>query len=306
MYNYHMLHFDGISKKFRTDFWSPPFWALRDLSFEVAKGAITGFLGANGAGKTTSIKILLRFVAPDGGKIFFDKCLGSSFKEILSNIGYVPERPYFYPHLCGEDFVYYLGRLNGIDSIELKKRINYWFERARIGHARKLKIAGYSKGMLQRLGFVSALIHDPQLLIFDEPLSGLDPVGRKELKDIMVELNQQGKTVFFSSHIVSDVEQICQKIVVLDKGRLHYDGKISALIRSNMALDYVIEVLSEQELILPELNLENRLGNRYFFVVSPSDKDTVLRRLLELPITVESVHQRRPTLEQIIYQTENK
>ncbi len=282
-----MIKFQKVSKVFKVDFWATPFKALDDLSFHIEEGGLIGFLGANGAGKTTSIKILMNFINKNSGEIIFGNNLGSNKREILSNIGYVPERPYFYPHLTGKEFIYYMGQLSDVSKSLLEARMIKWSERFQIDHALNRKIRAYSKGMLQRVGFVSALIHDPKVLILDEPLSGLDPIGRKEIKDVMLELNKEGKTIFFSSHIVSDVEEICEKIVVIDKGKLIYEGSVEDLIEENMKPDYHIKIKEGH-------GFKN-------YVISNENKDHFLKDILDEGGEVISVVQKRPTLEEIVY-----
>ena len=192
-----MIQFNNITKKFQNNFWDKEFTAVDNVSFGISSGDLVGFLGANGAGKTTLIKILMDFSRQTSGHIDFDKTMGQTSSEVKSGIGYLPERPYLYPHLTGREFLHYVGALNSIDAENLERLIIYWSEKMQIAHALEKSTKEYSKGMLQRLGFVSCLIHNPKLLILDEPLSGLDPMGRRDFKKIMVELNKNGVTIFF-------------------------------------------------------------------------------------------------------------
>jgi ABC-2 type transport system ATP-binding protein len=268
-----MIKLENVTKEFKKDFWSKPFIALDDVSFEIPEGQIVGYLGANGAGKTTSLKIILGFIKQSRGQIHFSEVLGKDWNEIISNIGYLPERPYFYPHLSGREFITFMGRLSGVSDSTIERMMKKWSERLRIDFALDREIKGYSKGMLQRLGFTTALVHDPKLVILDEPVSGLDPIGRKEIKDAICEINKEGKTIFFSSHIVPDIEEICHSIVFLEKGKLNYQGPISNLLITdqesynitfrNKSKNEIINktiLLSEKERFLSELNLsENEL-----------------------------------------------
>jgi len=235
-----MFEFKDIKKTFKVDFWDPAFTVLNSLSFKVEEGTMCGFLGVNGAGKTTSLKILLGFIKPDAGIVEFSSKLGVSKSEVFSRIGFMPERPYFYPDLTGREFLKYMGSLSKLNSRLCNENISRWTKELSIDFALNRKIKTYSKGMLQRLGFAVTLLHDPQLIILDEPMSGLDPVGRKEFKDIFKKLNQQGKTVFFSSHIVNDIEEICDHAVVIDKGDLFYSGKLNDLLEKNATDQYEI------------------------------------------------------------------
>ncbi len=283
-----MIEFKEVEKKFKVDFWAKPFIALDNVSFTVLPSKITGFLGANGAGKTTSIKSIFKFIPIDSGEINYSSELGQNFKEVLSNIGYVPERPYFYPHLTGEEFVTYMGKLQDMKVPDIRSQMMKWAERFKIDHALSRKIHGYSKGMLQRLGFVTALIHNPQMIILDEPLSGLDPVGRKEIKEAMLELNKIGKTIFFSSHIVSDVEEVCSEVVVLEKGKNLYSGPIDNLIEKNNKSEFKLTYK------LPDGRIE---------IVKESElkKKDLLEKTLSSGYEILSMNPLRPSLEEIVY-----
>jgi ABC-2 type transport system ATP-binding protein len=171
-----MIEFVNISKKFQNHFWEKNILALDNISFQIHEGDLVGFLGANGAGKTTLIKILMDFSRQSSGELKFDSILGESVLEIKSNIGYLPERAYLYQHLTGREFLEYTGSINSIAKNDLKSLIKKWSEKIMIDYALDRQIKGYSKGMQQRLGFISALIHSPKFLVLDEPLSGLDPV----------------------------------------------------------------------------------------------------------------------------------
>jgi ABC-2 type transport system ATP-binding protein len=284
-----MFEFKNVSKTFKKDFWSQPFDALRDVTFKIDEGELIGFLGANGAGKTTALKILMKFIKSSGGEVYFSESLGNDTKSIFSNIGYLPERPYFYPYLTGREFTTYMGRLNEVPRNILNDQIDRWATRFQIDHAMDRKIRGYSKGMLQRLGFVSVLVHNPKLLILDEPLSGLDPRGRKEIKDVLKELKALGKSIFFSSHIVSDVEEVCNSVVVLEHGKLLYDGSIEKIISENIRPGFRIKV-------------ENDEGNLDIIEIEAYKKNEMIQKLLGNNREIISIEQNRPTLEEIVYQ----
>lgn len=301
-----MIEFCHILKGFKSDFWIKKVIVLQDVSFKIEENQIVGFLGINGAGKTTLIKILLKFIKAEKGEILYSKKLGQNFKEIFSNIGYLPEHPYFYPHSSGQELVYYMGALNDIPREELKKRMNKWAKRLKISHALNRKIRSYSKGMLQRLGFVCALVHDPKILILDEPLSGLDPIGRKEIKDILREVNDEGKTVFFSSHILADVEEICSNIIVLEKGGILYDGRVDHLIEKSVGQDVIINVSlkgdSHSEFFQEEgVSFLRKDGDSCLFSVSSKLKERFLAQVLEDGGEVNTLRKDRLSLEEIIY-----
>ena len=282
-----MIEFINITKKFKKNFWEKEFVAVCDVSFSVKSGDLVGFLGANGAGKTTLIKILMDFSRQTFGSIKFDKIMGESSNEIKSSIGYLPERPYLYPHLTGREFLEYIGKINSIKDDTLQTLIIHWCEKMEIAHALDKLTKEYSKGMLQRLGFVSCLIHNPKLLVLDEPLSGLDPIGRRDFKKIMLELNKNGVTIFFSSHIVSDVEEICNKVIFIEKGKLVYEGNIDTLLIKHANDLYTIKTLVNTRIETVHLNKE--------------DKNNYLNKMLLENIEVIEIEKEKITLEEIIY-----
>lgn len=283
-----MIEFINITKKFKYNFWDKEFFALDDVSFKINTGDLVGFLGANGAGKTTLIKILMDFSRKDAGNIHFSKELGEDNQQVHSKIGYLPEKAYLYPHLTGREFLHYIGELHAIERLELLERIAKLAKKLQIDHALDRHIRGYSKGMQQRLGFISSIIHNPSFLILDEPLSGLDPIGRRDFKKIMQELNSSGVTIFFSSHVVADVEEICNKVVFIEKGKLIYEGSIDDLILKNSNDLYKIKIHREGRLEV--------LGG-----VRESEKRDVMKKLLDEGLNIVEVEKEKLTLEEIIY-----
>ena len=205
-----------------------PVTALDGLSLTVRQGEIYGFLGPNGAGKTTTLKILLGLIRATSGKA---ETLGrpAGDVEVRRQIGFLPESPYFYDYLTAEEFLTFYGRLAGLDRSELKKRVASLCELVGLREARARQLRKFSKGMLQRIGLAQALIHDPQLVILDEPMSGLDPIGRKQVRDLILSLRDQGKTVFFSTHIIPDVEAMCDRVGIIVKGKLMAEGRVDEL-----------------------------------------------------------------------------
>ena len=221
---------DGLTKSYRTGFWGKKKRALEGLTLEVEKGETFGYLGPNGAGKTTTLKILLGLIQPDSGdaRIFGLPLNNVSFK---SRIGFLPEQPYFYDYLTGKELLEFYAHFFCLDRSKKKKRIAELFEMVSLKGSEGLALRKYSKGMLQRIGIAQALINDPEVIFMDEPLSGLDPLGRKEVKDIILRLKGEGKTIFFCSHILPDVEMICERIAILNKGRLEAVGSLDKLLR---------------------------------------------------------------------------
>lgn len=282
-----MLEFVNITKTFSSDILKKPFTAVNELSFKIDAGKTIGFLGANGAGKTTSIKMAMDFIRPTSGEIIYGKELGKKKIEAFSNIGYLPERPFFYPHLTGREFCQYMGSLSDISHAETKKQIERWAPIFKIDFALGRLLKTYSKGMLQRIGFLATLIHDPKLIILDEPLAGVDPLGRKELKDIIEELKNMGKTVFFSSHIVSDVEEICDNVLFIKSGKLVFDGSVDKIINENIKSEYRIRYYLDSE--------------SYKISVSDTEKNKKIEDLIKSGADILSVEQERLSLEQIFY-----
>jgi ABC-2 type transport system ATP-binding protein len=282
-----MIEFVNITKKFKNHFWEKDFLALNDVSFKIHEGHLVGFLGANGAGKTTLIKILMDFSRQTSGFVKFDPKLGDSPEKIKSSMGYLPERAYLYQHLTGREFLDYVGRLNGMSTKELPSIIKKWSQKMQIDYALDRQIRGYSKGMQQRVGFISALMHKPKFIVLDEPLSGLDPIGRKEFKSILKELNKEGITIFFSSHIVSDVEEICSQVVFIEKGKLLYHGSIDELILKNSTDGYLIKYYEN-----------TRLES---IKVSEEEKNKILTNFLDRNIDILELEKLKPSLEEIIY-----
>lgn len=283
-----MIEFVSITKKFRNNFWEKDFFALENVSFVINQGEMVGFLGANGAGKTTLIKSLMDFSRPTKGSIKFDETLGGNALEIRSKIGYLPERAYLYQHLTGREFLTHAAELNSIPSPIAVQRIHKWADRIQINHALDRKIHTYSKGMQQRLGFISALIHEPRFLVLDEPLSGLDPIGRRDFKKILKELNDTGVTVFFSTHIVSDVEELCNKVIFIEKGKLIYKGAVEELIAQNSSDQFTITYIKN--------------GNSFIETIEEKNKNKFISSLLENNCNIIRVEKSSLTLEEIIYQ----
>ncbi len=207
--------------------------ALKNLNLTVEEGEIFGLLGPNGAGKTTTLKILMGLIYPTHGTAFImGKPLGD--KRVKELIGFLPENPYFYEYLRGWEFLDYYGQLYGISKLKRRARIEELLALVGLTEAANLPLKGYSKGMLQRIGLAQALLNDPQIVVLDEPQSGLDPFGRKEIRDIILQLRDKGKTVFFSSHILSDAELICQRVGILNRGELIAVGALRDLLSTRV------------------------------------------------------------------------
>jgi ABC-2 type transport system ATP-binding protein len=202
---------------------------LQGLNLEVPPGSIFGYLGQNGAGKTTTIKILVGLQFATGGEAWM---LGENIRDSSSrrNVGFMPENPYFYEYLTAEEALDFYGKLSGMDRATRFKRADHLISDFGLNHARKVQLRNYSKGMRQRLGLAQAVLHKPPLVILDEPMSGLDPLGRRDVRNVILSLRDAGQTVFFSSHILSDVEEICDRVCVIDRGAKVAEGSIASLL----------------------------------------------------------------------------
>ena len=197
--------------------------ALKGLSLEIKKGEVFGFLGPNGAGKSTAIKILLNFIFPDSGEVSISGQKVSN-PQVRKYLGYLPENPYLYDNLSPQELLLFKGRVCGLTAQQIKKRMDEILSRVNLFQVKKRPLRTFSKGMVQRAGFALALINDPEILILDEPFSGLDPLMRYEALELLLGLKQQGKTIFFSSHILNDIERVCDRIGMLNHGELVYVG----------------------------------------------------------------------------------
>ncbi len=232
-----------LSKTYKTGFWFAPkvTQALKGLQLDVYENQAFGLLGLNGAGKTTAIKLILGLLRPTQGSV---SVLGGSISDrnIRSQIGYLSELPYFSRQHTGRELLEYFGSLNGLTGKGLGTRVDEVLELVRMTSAAKERVSGYSKGMLQRIGIGQALIGKPRLLICDEPMSGLDPVGYKEMRDIFIDLKKMGTTLFLNTHIMDEVERICDRIGILHDGRLKEVAIVSDILQSSVPVDYWIDV----------------------------------------------------------------
>jgi len=226
--------FQGVWKSFKQG--RRPFVALRGLTLSVATGEIFGFLGPNGAGKSTAIKILMGFIKPDSGTASVEGLIVGR-DPFQQKIGYLPEAPCFYENLTGLETLRFAARASGLSRKVAEQRAWAVLERLNLKHAGKSQIRTHSKGMKQRLGICQALIHDPEIYILDEPMSGLDPLGRRLITEVILGLKDKGKTVFFSSHILSDAERLCDRIGILNKGEMLFVGKTQEIATGQDSLE---------------------------------------------------------------------
>lgn len=224
-----MIEVRNFQKTFRSGLRGKRVHAVHDVSFEVEAGEVFGFLGPNGAGKTTTIKALLGLIRPDGGRL---RLLGepSDSSAWRGRVGFMPEHTHFYEYLTALELVTWFGRLTGLVRHDAERQAREALERVGLGHALRRRLRGFSKGMLQRAGLAQAMMGSPQLLILDEPMTGLDPIGRKFMRELIVELAAEGRTVFYSTHILPDVELTCRRVAIVDKGRTVRTGALDDIL----------------------------------------------------------------------------
>ncbi len=214
-----LIKISSVTKKFKKEFSRKEIIALKELSLDVASGEVFGFLGPNGAGKSTTIKLMLNLIRPSSGNISIDG-KDVSDRNVRRSIGYLPENPYFYDHLSAKELLWFGGKSCDLNESSIRQRTMTLLEQLDLIDAMNRPLRSYSKGMLQRAGLALALIHNPKILILDEPMSGLDPMGRKKVFDVILQLKNEGKTVFFSSHILHDIERLCDRAAIIVNGNL--------------------------------------------------------------------------------------
>lgn len=243
------LEITNLTKDYHVGFWRKrPVRALNDLHLQVGLGESFGFLGPNGAGKTTTLKILMRLIYPTTGTAQILGCPLDDM-QMRARIGYLPEQPYFYDYLTARELLVYCAKIFGLSKADALRRTDELLKRVGLWEAADKQLRKYSKGMLQRAGLAQALINDPDVLFLDEPMSGLDPLGRREVRDLMASLRAQGKTVFFSSHVLSDVEALCDRVAIMNKGCLIESGKLSDILKSRTSeLEAVVTGVPEAAL----------------------------------------------------------
>src|SRR3954462_10894898 len=224
------IRIEDLTKDYAIGFWRKrPYRALERLSLEVQTGEVFGFLGPNGAGKTTTLKLLMQLIYPTSGRA---EILGRPVGDLAvrQRIGYLPENPSFYDYLTAEELLGYFGELFGYRGPDRRKRVSTLLDRVGLGAERRLQLRKFSKGMIQRVGIAQALLNDPEVVFLDEPMSGLDPLGRRDVRSLILDLRDQGRTVFFSSHILADAEALCRRVAVVAGGRLAASGTLADIL----------------------------------------------------------------------------
>lgn len=295
-----VVQIEGVVKDFRPGFGLRRKRVLHGVSFTVTEGEIFGFVGPNGAGKTTTLKILMGLIRPTQGRASILGCdVGES--EFRDQIGFLPENPYFYPYLTAREILDFYARLSGVDSGRRAIRVDELLEMVHLTHAADARLRTFSKGMLQRVGVAQALIHDPKVIFLDEPMSGLDPIGRKEIRDVILALREAGKTVFMNTHILPDVEMICDRVAIIVKGVIRHQGRSEDFLpESEVSTAVVLSSLAPEvaSRIEEEFDVEMRgLGERIEIVTSSKTTQKVLACALESGAEVISVTPHRHSLE---------
>ncbi len=297
-----LIEVRGLRKEFRLGLFMRRVLAVRGISFDVAEGSIFGFLGPNGAGKTTTIKMLTGLIRPSAGSAsIFGQAVPSP--RAMQKVGFLPESPYVYPYLTPAEFVELCGRLSGLRGRTVKDRTRQVLDAVGVLYAADRPVRRLSKGMLQRTGLAAALVADPELLILDEPMSGLDPVGRKEVRDLIAEERARGRTIFFSTHILSDVETLCDRVTILREGEVVVSGVLDELLNRNVRqTDVVLASASEElEKRLTTGGYDSKRVGEQLLVEAQGDERVqgVLTAALELGAAVVEVVPRHETLEEL-------
>jgi ABC-2 type transport system ATP-binding protein len=290
-----------VVKDFRPGFGLRRKRVLDGIGFSVRRGEIFGFVGPNGAGKTTTLKILLGLIYASSGDAAI---LGHRVRETAfrREVGFLPENPYFYDFLTGREILHFYARLSGVSRESRARRVDELLERVSLAHAADARLRTYSKGMLQRIGIAQALVHEPQVVFLDEPMSGLDPIGRKEIRDLILRLHAEGKTIFMNTHILTDVEMLCDRVAIIVKGRIRYEGPIEDFLEGERHCDLTLANLP------PELaeSFERRYGaglsgrgENVEFRVAEKHSGDMIRAALDAGAEVRALTPHRVSLESI-------
>jgi ABC-2 type transport system ATP-binding protein len=271
--------------------------SLENLTMQVEDGEVFGFLGPNGAGKSTTIKLLMGIIFPTAGSA---QILGKPVSDVSMHrdIGYLPEQPYFYDYLTAAEVLDYFARFHGFSATERKERVQRMLQKVGLETAGKIQLRKFSKGMLQRVGLAQAIVHDPKLLILDEPMSGLDPMGRREVRDIILELKNAGKTILFSTHILSDAETLCDRVGVIAGGQLRGVGAPGSIVGvKSLGMEIIFELTGSGAQIEKVRAKATKSGANYRMSVIELDLYAALEELRGAGAKIISVTRIKPTLE---------
>ncbi|MGH1349106.1 MAG: ABC transporter ATP-binding protein [Nannocystales bacterium] len=306
-----ILEVQDLRKTFTRGFSRRKTEAVRGISFSVDPGQVFGFLGPNGAGKTTTIKILMGLIFPTAGRV---SVLGAPAgdRAAKARLGYLPENPYFYDYLSAPELLDMVGRIHGLDRAARRKQVGELIERVGLAHAGKRPLRSFSKGMLQRCGLAQALVGDPELVVLDEPMSGLDPLGRKEVRDLLLELRDRGKTVFFCTHILADASMLCDRVGIIVQGELRDTGPLGELLSPKVQSVEVVWRAPSTEAESSGASLREREGEHkttsegeVFRTTDPDAAQAFVRAVVECGGMVASVHPHRQSLEELFVSEAN-
>jgi ABC-2 type transport system ATP-binding protein len=288
----------GLEKTYSVGFWRKrPKRALQPLHLTVEDGEIFGFLGPNGAGKTTTLKLLMGLVFPTAGSA---RILGKEWTDpsVKAQIGFLPEQPYFYDHLTAHELLEYYGQLSGVPAKQRKHRVEQVLQQVGLRDVQAVQLRKFSKGMLQRVGIGQAILHDPKLVFFDEPMSGLDPMGRREVRDLMEQLKCEGRTVFFSTHILSDAETLCDRVAIIHKGELRGVGAVEDLTSSVQGKVEVVWHGTQIPASIKTLSAECHVtGDRVRAIVAENQQDAMIDALRREHLRLIAITPVRTSLE---------
>jgi ABC-2 type transport system ATP-binding protein len=297
-----IVRVDEVVKDFRPGFGLRRKRVLHGISFQVREREIFGFIGPNGAGKTTTLKVLMGLIRATSGSA---SILGHGVDETAfrRQIGFLPENPYFYDYLTGDEILHFYAKLSGVPRLRRAARVAELLELVGLSRATHARLRSYSKGMLQRIGIAQALVHDPNVVFLDEPMSGLDPVGRKDVRDLILRLRAEGKTIFMNTHILSDVEMLCDRVAIIANGRIRYQGAIDEFLGAGEPeADLVLANVPGDAAVAMEERFGARLrghGERIELRIAEKDTSAALRVALEAGAEVISVTPHRVSLESI-------
>ena len=297
------IEFLGLTKDYPRGQWKRGVVrSLDKLTFQVEEGEVFGFLGPNGAGKTTTLKCVMGLIFPTAGTA---RVFGRPIDDVQMHreIGYLPEQPYFYDYLTARELLDYFARFFGYSAPERQDRVAHFLERVQLTPFADVQLRKFSKGMLQRAGIAQAILHDPKVVFLDEPMSGLDPIGRREVRDIILELKEKGRTVFFSTHVLSDAEMLCDRVAVLAGGKLQGIGSPAEIVSIEvLGMEILCDVAAGRPLPAGLVEYAVRSGNRYRIQVPEQQLYHALEQLRRCEARILSVAPLRPTLEDYFIQ----
>jgi ABC-2 type transport system ATP-binding protein len=299
------IEIKNLTKIYRKGFWGIKVLAVEDISFDVHSGCVTGFVGPNGAGKTTTIKTIMGLVRPQSGDVRVHGCSITDYRA-RNSVAYLSEQPYFYGHLTSWESLAFASHLLNIDKKNIGAEIDRVLDLVELSHKSKSKVKEMSKGMQQRLNMAQALLGKPKLMILDEPMSGMDPPGRRLFRTLFKDLAQSGVTIFFSTHVLEDIESVCERVVVLSKGKKTYDGAVKELLDKGFK---GTEIELEQNPVLVAEQIKNagcsidQLSESCWVICVPAgiDSSTILEMLSTNKLYPSRIERRKSSMEELLY-----